>query len=299
MATTKLDDLFLFVALVESGSFTLAAKKLNIPKSKLSRHLVELEKNIGSQLLIRTTRKQHLTESGHLLYRSCKPHIDALTQVEEEIGSMVNEPKGKLNILLPLEFFNRIISVLITDFAKLYPGICLHCHHYSGTMPEFDYQYDLTFVLHEGQLPESDWVAKTLLNFPQSIYAGESANIAHLKEPEDLQNEMAILSGANQQWLFRDQQNIQIVPMRGRIVLSSPEMRLEATRQNLGIAKLPDYVCQSNDGEFNNINCGLKRLNLTKAPMAQQLSVLYHSRSIPIKTRIFLDYFQSNIGRLS
>ena len=260
---------------------------------------MELEQNIGSQLLIRTTRKQQLTESGRLLYSYCKPHIDALTQVEEEIGSLINEPKGQLNILLPLEFFNRIISVLITNFAKLYPSICLHCHHYSATMPEFDYQYDLTFVLHEGQLPESSWVAKTLLNFPQSIYAGEKADIAHIKKPEDLENEMAILSEENQQWLFRDKQNVQIVPMQGRIVLSSPEMRLEATKQNLGIAKLPDYVCQSNDDEFNKLNCGLKRLNLTKAPMAQQLSVLYHSRSIPIKTRIFLDYFQSNIGQLS
>ena len=299
MITTKLDDLLLFVAIVESGSFTLAAKKLNIPKSKLSRRLVELEQHIGSQLLIRTTRKQLLTESGRLLFAACKPHIDALTQVEEYIGSMINEPKGKLNIFLPLEFFNRIISVLIADFAKLYPSICLNCRHYSGTMPEFDYKYDLTFVLHESQLPETSWVAKTLLNFPQSIYAAKEANITHLKKPEDLQNEMAILSDENQQWLFRDKGNVQVVPMHGRIVLSSPEMRLEATRQNLGIAKLPDYVCQSNEGELNNLFCGLQRLKLTKAPVAQQLSVLYHSRSIPMKTRIFLDYFQSNIGRLS
>ena len=59
---TSLDDLSMFVSLVDSGSFTIAAKRLNIPKSKLSRHLVQLEKTIGSQLLIRTTRKQQLTE---------------------------------------------------------------------------------------------------------------------------------------------------------------------------------------------------------------------------------------------
>ncbi len=299
MNTTKLDDLLLFVTLVESGSFTLAAQKLHIPKSKISRHLVALEKQIGSQLLIRTTRHQQLTESGRLLYQSCKPHIDALNQIEDDVGSMINEPKGKLNILLPLEFFNKVISALITDFAKLYPRINLNCSHYSGAIPEVDYQYDLTFVLHESQLPESSWVARTLLNFPQSIFAAKKANVSHLKTPEDLQDVAAILSEPNQQWLFRDKNRVQTVPMKGRIILSSPQMRLEAVRQNLGLAKFPNYICQNSADEFQDNYCDLQRIKLTKQPVAQQLSVLYHSRDIPIKTRMFLDYFQSNIGRLS
>jgi len=299
MNTTKLDDLLLFVTLVETGSFTLAAKKLQIPKSKISRHLVELEQQIGSQLLIRTTRQQQLTESGRLLYQSCKPHIDALSQVEETVGSLINEPQGKLNILLPLEFFNKIISVLITDFANLYPKIELHCNHYSGAIPEVDYQYDLTFVLHEGPLPQSSWIAKTLLNFPQSIFAAKGVATSHLNTPEDLQSEAAILSEANQQWLFRDGNKVQTMSMTGRIILSSPEMRLEATKQGLGLAKLPNYICQSSVAEFQDKYCDLQRITLDKQPVAQQLSVLYHSRDIPVKTRIFLDYFQSNIGRLS
>lgn len=299
MSTTKLDDLLLFVTLVESGSFTLAAKKLHIPKSKISRHLVALEQQIGSQLLIRTTRNQQLTESGRLLYQSCKPHIAALSQIEEDVGAMINEPKGKLNILLPLEFFNTIISALITDFAQLYPKISLNCSHYSGAIPEVDYQHDLTFVLHESHLPESSWIAKTLLNFPQSIFAAKNADVAHLQRPEDLQAEAAILSEPNQQWLFRDNNKVQTVPMRGRIILSSPQMRLEATKQGLGLAKFPNYICQNSTDQLLDKYCDLQRIKLTKEPVAQQLSVLYHSRDIPIKTRVFLDYFQSNIGRLS
>jgi len=321
MASTKLDDLLLFITIVEEGSMTLAAKKLNMPKSKLSRHLVNLEQQMTSQLLIRTTRKQQLTESGRLLYQASKPHIDALSLVEDDINALVSEPKGKLNLLFPLEFFNQIISELITDFAKLYPKICLSCRHYSGTLPDFDYQNDLTFVLHEGLLPESSWIAKTLLNFPQSIFAASEADVSHINQPEDLEKEKVILADSDdKQWGFRDKGNIQVIPVTGRIILSSPEMRLQATKRNLGLAKLPDYLCQVTDNKedkdvaFDALTnekrvldkasssltyCGLQRVNLSKQPMAQQLSILYHSRSIPLKTRIFIDYFQSNIGRLT
>jgi DNA-binding transcriptional LysR family regulator len=288
---TSLDDLSMFVCLAETGSFTRAAKQLNIPKSKLSRHLVQLEQSIGSQLLIRTTRKQQLTDSGQLLYQASKTHIDALRSVEEEIGSFINEPKGQLNILLPLEFFNQIISELLTDFAKRYPKIKLNCNHYSGPLPESELSYDLSFVLHESVLPGSNWIAKTLLSFPQSIFAAEDFVNIEMIDPNSLQQFPCILAEQQEQWLFRDGKNTLSVAVQGRATFTSPSMRLQAVKQNLGVAKLPDYSCQA--------DCDLQRLKLTKQPVALQLSVLYQSRDIPIKTRVFLDFFQSQLGRLS
>ncbi|MCP4321672.1 MAG: LysR family transcriptional regulator [Alteromonadales bacterium] len=288
---TSLDDLSMFVCLVESGSFTHAAKQLNIPKSKLSRHLVQLEQSIGTQLIIRTTRKQHLTESGQLLYQASRSHIEALRGVEEQIGSLINEPQGQLNILLPLEFFNQIISELLVEFAKRYPKIKLNCSHYSAVFPENDHLNDLTFVLHEGNLPASNWIAKTLLSFPQSVFVGpDFANISQV-EPMALQEMPCIVSQQQEQWLFRDAEKVQTVAVQCRASFSSPSMRLHAVKQNLGFAKLPDYSCQQ--------NCDLQRLKLTKQPVALQLSVLYQSREVPIKTRLFLDFFQSHLGRLS
>lgn len=287
----SLDDLYMFIALVESGSFTLAANKLNMPKSKLSRHLVQLEQKLNTQLLLRTTRSQELTQSGQLLYQKSKPHIEALSKVEEEVGSFINEPKGQLNILLPLEFFNRIISELITDFVKQYPQINLTCAHYSSAMPEINHTTDLTFVLHETPLTTSNWIGKTLLSFPQSLFTSIIYDTNNLSKPEDLEDESCILASTHEQWLFRDKNTLQAVPISGRIVLPSPEMRLEAMQRGLGIVKLPDYTCQNNPQ--------IKKIKLTKDPVAQQLSVLYQSRSIPLKTRAFLDFFQNNIGRLS
>jgi DNA-binding transcriptional LysR family regulator len=294
MSLSSLDDLLLFVTLVESETFTHAAKKLGLPKSKLSRHIAQLEKQLGSQLLIRTTRRQQLTESGQHLYQSAKPHIEALAKVEDDIGTLINLPKGKINILLPLEFFNKIISALITDFSYIYPNISIHCHHYSGVLNEADYHYDLIFVLHETPLPASNWIAKELISFPQSVYTSQKRDTSHINHPEDLMKEQCILSTEQQQWYFRDNNKVQSVLVSGRVVLSSPEMQIVAGQRDLGIVKLPDYVCQLTD-----MSPCLKPIKLSKQPIAQQLTIMYQSRSIPIKTRVFIDYFQSNIGKLS
>ncbi|MDO7085479.1 LysR family transcriptional regulator [Pseudocolwellia sp. AS88] len=290
----NLDDLTFFSTIIDAGSLTKAAKLMDVPKSKLSRRLANLESELGYQLLIRTTRKQELTASGLLLYRSCKPHLEALSGIENDIHELNTSPKGRLNILLPSEFFSQVISQIITDFAKIYPDIVVHCSHYSSKLPEENYYYDLIFILHETDLPSSSWVGKQLLSFPQSIYAGVDYSTDHLHTPEDIQNEKCITSNNNEQWLFREHNKIQLISVNEKVILSSPQMRLEATSQHLGIAKLPDYLCQSGGHLLN-----VKRIKLSNEPVALQLTVLYQSRSIAFKTRMFLEYFQSNIGSLS
>ncbi len=301
MKLSNLDDLHLFVCLVEAGSFTLAAKELGIAKSKLSRRLVMLEQQLGCELLLRTTRKQELTESGRQLFCASKTHIDALSKVEEELSSSLNQPQGKLNILLPLEFFNHIISTLIGDFLRKYPKISLQCQHYTGSVPEFDPKFDLCFVLHEQALPATNWIAKELLSFSQSIYltpANTTESSRKLLDnktikPEDLMQHDCILAEENQPWHFRNNNKIEQVSVSGRVVLSSPEMRLQAVAQGLGLGKLPDYVLKNSEQAHL-----LQRLELSQDSVAQRLSVLYQSRNIASKTRTFLDYFQSHVGKL-
>ncbi|QBG35723.1 LysR family transcriptional regulator [Litorilituus sediminis] len=298
----QLDDLLLFVTLVQAGSFTQAAIKLNMAKSKLSRRLRELEQALGCDLLHRTTRKQELTQSGRLLYAACQTHIDALTQVEEQFLQGTNSVTGRISLLLPLEFFNTVVSSLLAEFLLRYPEIDIHCQHYSGAVPAFDPQFDLCFVLHEQTLPHSNWIGKELLSFPQSVYFASKACQTFAQQlpieatasliPEQLLDYQCILSDESSPWLFRQQGSAQAVYVKGRANLASPEMRLQACKQGLGIAKLPDYVV-SQDSEAH---C-LKRLDVAPAPVAQRLTVLYQSRNIALRTRTFLDFFQSNVAK--
>jgi len=285
-----LDNYLIFISIVECGSLTAAAERLAIPKSKLSRKLALLEKRLNCQLLIRTTRRQHLTDTGLALYQSVKPHIEALVGVEEMINSINVEPKGKLNILLPLEFFNQVIGSLITKFAVQYPDIVITCQHYSEQYPEFDHQFDLVFVLHENTLPTSNWIGRTLLSFPQAIYAGNNLH-SYSTNVSDLESEFAIVANENEQWYFRLDDSSKIITPKIGMVLSSPEMRVSAAQRNIGLVKLPNYIGDN--------SAGLITIPLPHQVVAQQLTLLYQSRNVPAKTRIFLDYFQSHIGSLS
>jgi len=289
----NLDNLSLFLTIVESGSLTSAARVLGLPKSKLSRRLAALENELGSQLLVRTTRTQQLTETGEQLFRTCKPHVEALKSAEASVSDFVSQPKGKLKILLPLEFFNQVMAELISEFALLYPDVAVQCQHYSQALPEQDLSFDLIFVLHEQALPSSNWIAKTLFSFPQAIYCAADKAQPKIITPEQLVENSCILSQENQLWLFRSERNITVIEPKTFMVLSSPEMRLAAVKRNLGLAKLPEYLVSS-DSEKHLV----KPVKLSCAPVAQQLSILYQSRSIAKKTRVFLDFFQSNIGCL-
>ena len=126
-----LDNIQYFLAVVEQGSLTHAAQSLAIPKSKLSRRLAQLEKELGTQLLIRTTRSMTLTEPGKLLYQAVKPHLEALSSARALIDKYQATPKGTLKVLLPIEFFSQMFTKLIAKFAKCYPEIDIICHHYN------------------------------------------------------------------------------------------------------------------------------------------------------------------------
>jgi DNA-binding transcriptional LysR family regulator len=102
-----------------------------------------------------------------------------------------------------------------------------------------------------------------------------------------------ILAEENQSWHFRNDNKIEQVNVSGKVVLSSPEMRLQSAGQGLGLCKLPDYVLKNSEQAQL-----LQRLELSQESVAQRLSVLYQSRNIASKTRTFLDYFQSNVGQL-
>ncbi len=280
-----------FITIVEQGSITKAAQRLGVPKSKLSRRLAQLEQQLGTQLLNRTTRHQELTETGRLLFNNCKPHVDALTDAQALVSHAISVVKGKLKLLLPLEFFNKVISALIADFALSYPEIEIHCYHYSDSQPQVDYQYDLVFVLHEQGLPSSNWIGKTLLSFPQSIYVAKTSPLKAITRLAELSYHSAIFSTERELWQFRQLQGIKDVIPKTAMVLSSPEMRVEACQRGIGMIKLPDYIGKNNDL--------LQPLSLEQRLVAQQLTLMYQNRNIPAKTRIFLDYFQSKIGCLS
>ncbi len=112
-----------FVKVVEAGSITLAAERLGVGKSVVSRRLAELESRLGVQLFQRTTRRLNLTESGRGFHERCQRILADLDEAELAVSQDHASLRGKLRVALPLSFGLHHLSPLIREFSQLHPDI--------------------------------------------------------------------------------------------------------------------------------------------------------------------------------
>lgn len=114
-----------FSEVVETGSFTKAAKVFGVPPSSLSRRVSDLEKSLGATLLKRSTRIVKLTEVGQVYYNDVQHILNQLEQSEETVRSYQKTPMGRLRISSMVGFGEKILLPLLDEFSVLYPQIVL------------------------------------------------------------------------------------------------------------------------------------------------------------------------------
>lgn len=114
-----------FIKVVDTGSFTKAAKEFGVPPSSLSRRVADLEKSLGATLLKRSTRIVKLTEVGRIYYNDVQQILGQLTQSHETVKSYQTTPMGRLSISCMVGFGDKILMPLLDEFSALYPQIIL------------------------------------------------------------------------------------------------------------------------------------------------------------------------------
>lgn len=114
-----------FSKVVETGSFTKAAKVFGVPSSSLSRRVSDLEKSLGATLLKRSTRIVKLTEVGQVYYNDMQHVLNQLEQSKETVRSYQTTPMGRLRISSMVGFGEKILLPLLDEFSVLYPQIVL------------------------------------------------------------------------------------------------------------------------------------------------------------------------------
>src|SRR5690242_3867660 len=102
-----LNELYFFAKVVEFGGFSAAAQQLGIPKSRLSRHIAQLEARLGVRLLNRTTRSVSPTEAGRMYYAHCRDLLVSADAADEVADSLRSAPSGLLKVAAPLGIADR------------------------------------------------------------------------------------------------------------------------------------------------------------------------------------------------
>ena len=114
-----------FIQVVEQGSFTKAAKTLDVSTSHISRQLTQLETRLGTRLINRTTRKISLTDAGHQYIISLKHIRQALSDATDHLQGTQQAPKGLIRITGAGDFVSKQIAPLLAQFMKLYPQVSI------------------------------------------------------------------------------------------------------------------------------------------------------------------------------
>jgi DNA-binding transcriptional LysR family regulator len=118
-----LDGVTTFVRVVETGSFALAAERMNLTRSAVGKVIVRLEKRLGVRLLNRTTRSQSLTEDGQAYYDRCVRALAELEAAEADLDSGRREPKGRLRVSVPQAFGHHCAAPVLLRLARRHPQL--------------------------------------------------------------------------------------------------------------------------------------------------------------------------------
>jgi DNA-binding transcriptional LysR family regulator len=157
---TDLNEIASFVAVVRHAGFTAAAKELQEPKSTLSRRVSQLEKRLGVNLIIRTTRSIRLTDAGKNFYNECSRILGEMQEAEKLIAPHQQAAEGVVRITAPVEIGAHQFPPLLKEFSEKYPKIQIEVDLSDRYVDMLREGFDI--ALRAGNLKDSSLMAKKL-----------------------------------------------------------------------------------------------------------------------------------------
>src|SRR6202011_4993812 len=278
-----------FRQVVESGSFVGAAERLSLSTAMASKHLMHLEKHLGTRLLNRSSRSLSLTESGKLFFERCKGILEEVEEAELVVGSVSGVPRGTLRVTAPTWGATRGMVDLVAAYRQRYPEVVVDLSFEDRFGDLIEEGYDLA-IRATADPPPAGLIPRPLRSMPFVIAASKEylQRCGVPQSPEDLAQHDCIMVGNGQSWhLTGPNGNIEIP---ARIVLrfgSSMSIAVaHAVCAGVGLAPLPRLVFE--DPMFKDPLHPV----LVKHPLRHpHLYAIYVSRKhLPLKIRTFVDH---------
>lgn len=242
-----LPEMVTFVRVAQSGSFSAAARQMNVTPSGVSKQISKLERALGVQLLMRTTRKLHLTDVGMEVYQKCNQLVDAAQGTMQVAERFMSRPQGMVRMSAPKAFAKHVLHPAVLDFLEAYPDVDVHMIVTDRAVDPVLEGVDLVVQLTKHP-PES--LADRPLMRVEHILCASPAYLegTHpIVEPKDLVGVNCLYIGERDRdnwWrLSRGDVSEQVI-VKGRYVANHSEMRLEAVLRGAGIGCVPDFVAR-------------------------------------------------------
>ncbi len=236
----------MFIAVVDSGSFTRAAARLGVSSGQASKLVSALEADLGVQLLHRTTRALSPTEMGLAYHARMRAILDDIAALEDATRASTLAPSGKLRITAPIAFGAAELTPALLDFARLHPRIDLDVSFSDRLTNIVDEGFDMAVRI--GAPADSSLIGRKIAEarivmVASPVYlqgAGEP------KMPVELKDKACVIDTNFREptrWRFRSPTGEpMVVDVGGRLLLSSGEACTAAAAAGFGIARVPDFI---------------------------------------------------------
>lgn len=241
----QLEDMAMFVRIVESGSITKAAEQLNIAKSAVSRRLKELETRLGTQLISRTTRQSNLTQAGEQYYQKVTHILSEVNALNEETSGAPARIEGTLKMTAPLSFGLMHLNDVIDDYANLHPHLKFELDFSDRHSDLVEEGFELAIRIRE--LQDSSYQAKRLALIRYTLCASPKylGKMGTPKTLEDLANHEFLQYGLSKSSMIEmldEQGEKHHITIDSKIKVNNGDFLREMAVKGHGIAFLPTFI---------------------------------------------------------
>ncbi|WP_024695160.1 LysR family transcriptional regulator [Pseudomonas syringae] len=300
-------DLFqamtVYVKVVESGSLTAAAQACSISTTMVGNHLRSLEQRLGVSLLIRTTRRQRLTEFGRAYYERCLEVLGLVAASEQLAEQAQGEPAGTLRITAPLTFGSEVLAPALVEYSRRFPDVRFDLVLSNQRLNLIENGFDIAIRL--GTLPDSlPMIARPLQDYTLTICASPDYLARHGTPdcPQDLRAHNCLAfaypagddwSDVGRRWRMTGPEGEVVVDVEGSLVINTSTGLYQAARAGMGIVMLPDALVQRDllDGQMVALLPGYQ------LPMRPMNLLYVQDRYRVPKLRSFVEYAMEIWGR--
>lgn len=239
----KFQQALLYQQVVELGSMAAAARERGVAPSVVTKHLAELEANLGVQLLTRTTRKIVMTEAGEHFYHSMCSLGGDWQALQDETSRINQNPAGKLTIAAPSLVHSRVVMKAYSEFQASYPDIELELRCVDYLDLPFD-RADVSLARKLDGFDSSSYVGLPIYSYRNQLFASPEY-IAKNGEPStigQLSTHRCLSYGAgtgSSVWRFANGESL---AMKGAFISNDTEVLVQAALRHQGIIYLPKSV---------------------------------------------------------
>ena len=244
----NLNDLQVFVQVVDHGGFTAASRALSLPKQTLSKRVAELERRAGVRLIHRTTRSFTVTELGQELYRHAAAMLVEAEAAENIILGRLAEPSGTVRITASVPTAQHSLATLLPRIAKAYPKIRIVLHATDSFVDIIQEGYDIAIRDHLQPLPDSGLVQRRMRTEAFLLVASPSylADKMLPVTPTDIGTLDGLFpSQSDRGWTLTNGDEKTMVSPQPRYFANEGIGLMAAAIAGLGIACLPGSMCRS------------------------------------------------------